>query len=278
LRNLRILRELWDKNAFQNIIFTTTMWDEVSEEEGEDRERELKSVYWQAMLQRGSTTGRFMPRTHKSALSLIDPLIDAANKRSSVLIQNELVDMRKKLPSTSAGQELLSQLEILVRQREDLVRRIRNEMMRTDGDKMILEALQEEHSELQISLEATVNEMQRLKLPLGYQFFGSNWFKPFRFTVSGLRRRTDSYVSDPESTVPESEENLPQPEPSMISRQQLPMFPDNKPLPSPPSFVIQPPADPLSKVRDFSKSISSEQCELCANGVLSFVRLDSSST
>ena len=169
LKNLRMFEELCGKNAFKNIILTTTMWDEVDKEMGEDREAQLKKEYWRTMLERNSTTSRFL-RTRESAFELIEPLIDAANIRSSVLLQNELVDMRKSLPATSAGLELFSAMGQLVSQREDLLRRIRKEMSRSDGDKMTLEPLQEEHQNLQKSLETMVFEMRRLRLPLGKRF------------------------------------------------------------------------------------------------------------
>ena len=170
------------------------MWDEVDEETGEAREEDLKSTYWKTMLERGSTTGRFM-RTRESGFNLINPLINAANKRSSVLLQAELVDMHKKLPSTSAGQQLFVDMQLFVGRRKDLLHRIRNEMKRTDVDKMTLETLQDEYQRLENSLEATVHEMQRLKLPLGHRLlnmvFGSNL--KFRSTKSSLRRRSDQY-------------------------------------------------------------------------------------
>ena len=97
------------------------MWDEVDKEMGEDREAQLKKEYWRTMLERNSTTSRFL-RTRESAFELIEPLIDEANKRSSVLLQDELVDMRKTLPATSAGLESFrGQLQV-VSQREDPLR------------------------------------------------------------------------------------------------------------------------------------------------------------
>ena len=183
-----MFEELCGKNAFHNVILATTMWDEVDEETGEAREHELKTKYWQAMLAQNSTTSRFM-RTRESAFELIDPLIDTANKRSFVQIQQEMVDMRKQLPLTSAGQKLYSEMELLVSQREDLLCRIRDEMKRAKGDEMISEALQEEHQKLQLSLESTVNEMRRLKLPLGQRLLNmtdkfSNKFKLFMSMIS----------------------------------------------------------------------------------------------
>ena len=165
------------------------MWDEVDERTGEDRERELKTNYWRNMLEHRSTTSRFL-RTRESAFNLICPLIEAANRRSSVLLQDELVVMRKSLPATAAGQELFSTVGKLVSQREDLLCRIRHEMRRSDGDKTTLEPLQEEHQKLQNSLEATVNEMRRLRLPLGKRFlimtdkFFSSKFESFKSLIS----------------------------------------------------------------------------------------------
>ena len=43
-------------------------------------------------------------------------------------------------------------------------------MSRSDGDNMTLESLQEEHQNLQKSLETMVFEMRRLRLPLGKRF------------------------------------------------------------------------------------------------------------
>ena len=189
LKNLRMFEELCGKNAFHSVILTTTMWDEVDKEIGEERERELKEKYWKLMLARNSTTSRFL-RTRESAFDLIEPLIEAANKRSSVLLQDELVEMRKSLPATAAGQELFSAMGQLVSQREDLLRRIRHEMKHSDGDKMVLQPLQEEHQELQKNLEATVIEMRRLRLPLGQRFmimtdkFFSSKFESLRSMIT----------------------------------------------------------------------------------------------
>jgi len=192
LKNLRMFEELCGKNAFQSIILVTTMWDQVDKETGETREKELKSNprYWQTMLTRNSTTSRFM-RTRESAFTLIDPLIELANIRSSVLLQQELTDMRRKT-STPAGQGLLSGMESLLGQREDLLRRIRDQMKRAKGDEMVLQAFSEEHQKLRDSLESTVNEMRRLKLPLGQRLvnmtdkFFSGKFTFRRFSITEI--------------------------------------------------------------------------------------------
>lgn len=181
LKNLRMFEELCGKNAFHNVILTTTMWDEVDGETGRLREGELKSRYWRSMLDRNSTTSRFMG-TRESALRLIEPLIDAANKKSSLLLQQEMVDLRNKLPETSAGARLFSETELLVKERQEVLERIRNAMRHSHQDKTSLPALQEEYQRVKTQLDSTVNEMRRLRLPLGKRLSQTtrNWFS-FKF-------------------------------------------------------------------------------------------------
>ena len=77
LKNLPMFEQLCGKKTFKNVILTTTMWDEVDEPMGATREEELKSIYWKAMIDRGSSIGRF-EGTRDSAFRLIAPLLDAA--------------------------------------------------------------------------------------------------------------------------------------------------------------------------------------------------------
>lgn len=180
-----MITELCGKNSFQNVILATTMWDEIDEETGAARELELESKHWRPMLDRNSTTSRFNG-TRGSAFTLIDPLVNTANKRNLDLLEKEMQDMRKKLPETSAGQELFSTMENLVRQREDLLSQIRNELKRADCDqiRLNLESLQEEHLKLQINLESTIKEMRRLKLPPGQRLMNmTDSFSKFSFRV-----------------------------------------------------------------------------------------------
>ena len=81
------------------------------------------------MLQRNSTTNRFR-RTRESALTIINPLIDLANIRISALLQQELVDMHKRLSYSSwtISNDLFLMMGHLLSQREDLLRQIRNEV------------------------------------------------------------------------------------------------------------------------------------------------------
>ncbi|KAI6040123.1 P-loop containing nucleoside triphosphate hydrolase protein, partial [Pisolithus marmoratus] len=73
LRNYNMLKELCGKDNFKNIILVTTMWDEVTEEVGSARERELQSDFWRSMISFGSTIHRF-EGTMESAWKIINSL------------------------------------------------------------------------------------------------------------------------------------------------------------------------------------------------------------
>ena len=170
VKHLRTFEKLCGKNALQNVILVTTMWDEVDEATGEREEERMKTRYWNKMLERKSTTGRFMG-TYESALQLLEPLIDAANlKRSSLLIQDEMVDMGKQLSETSAGRHLFSKARYIVSKRQDLIQRIQIEMRRPVEERTSVQPLHEEHQKLSQSLESTVEEMRVLDLPAALRF------------------------------------------------------------------------------------------------------------
>src|SRR6266540_6334994 len=58
LNNFRAFEKLFEDD-FNGIILTTTMWDEVDEDLGAEREKELTDVYWKSMIERGSSVKRF---------------------------------------------------------------------------------------------------------------------------------------------------------------------------------------------------------------------------
>lgn len=168
VRHLRTFEELCGKDALHNVILVTTMWDEVDERTGKLEEEKMKKKYWNKMLERKSTTGRFMG-TRDSALELLQPLIDAANKRSSLLLQHEMVDMGKKLTETSAGRHLFTRAQHIVSQRQELIQRIQTEMKRPFKDRASLQPLHDERMKLSQNLQSTVEEMQALNPPVGWR-------------------------------------------------------------------------------------------------------------
>jgi hypothetical protein len=71
LKNLSMFQELCGTDALGNVILTTTMWDEIPEEVGLRREKQLQAEFWQPMMVHGCRTARFT-FTRKSAWDIID--------------------------------------------------------------------------------------------------------------------------------------------------------------------------------------------------------------
>ncbi|TFK33827.1 P-loop containing nucleoside triphosphate hydrolase protein [Crucibulum laeve] len=163
LKNLRMFEELCGKNAFQNVILTTTMWDEVNEEVGKLREEELIHKYWKSMMDRKSKTMRF-ENDRQSAFNVLAPLLESANERHAIRLQKEMVDMKYQLRETSAGQAMFSKIEDLVKQKQDTLRRIRDEMKRPSDDRETMDGLRAKFRQLNVELDMMGDDMRALKL------------------------------------------------------------------------------------------------------------------
>ena len=55
---LGLFRKLCGDEVLRNVVLGTTRWDDVSLEKGQQREQQLKDIYWGEMLQRGSVAMR----------------------------------------------------------------------------------------------------------------------------------------------------------------------------------------------------------------------------
>ncbi|KAI5985475.1 hypothetical protein EDD15DRAFT_1631340 [Pisolithus albus] len=96
------------KDYFKNVIFVTTMWDEVSEEVGSERKQDLRSDFWREMINLGSTSHRFQGTT-ESAWKIINFLAE----RRPLQIQREMVDDHLPLQLTAAGGAIINRLFVL---------------------------------------------------------------------------------------------------------------------------------------------------------------------
>ena len=167
LKNLRIFDDLSKKHGFQNVVITTTMWDEVDEDIGAAREEELKSKYWEPILGH-SMTRRFL-HTRQSAFLVLEGFIDTANRDFSLLIQEELSCMREHIGDNTVGLVLLSKVESSVKEQDEVLKRLRIEMKTTMllGGGM-LESLLVEYRTIREELAVAVEEMRKVvDVPIG---------------------------------------------------------------------------------------------------------------
>ncbi|KIK12622.1 hypothetical protein PISMIDRAFT_689313 [Pisolithus microcarpus 441] len=110
LRNFNMFKELCGKDNYKNVVFVTTMWDKVSKEVGLEREQDLQSDFWRAMISMGSTTRRF-ERTAESAWEIINSVsVSEMAERCPLQIQREMVDEYLPLDCTAAGKTIINRL------------------------------------------------------------------------------------------------------------------------------------------------------------------------
>ncbi|RDB28377.1 hypothetical protein Hypma_015573 [Hypsizygus marmoreus] len=162
LKNLEMFRHLCGDKAVQNVILATTKWDEVTEDVGSRREKQLVEKYWKHMLDLGSGMCRFL-RTPESAWEIVNLILDRVQHSTvdSLQIQVELVDLRKIIPETEAGRTLRCTLEELLVSEKKVA-----EQLRRDGGTKKDSRLWETFSEHQAKIQSTLNQIQELKIPL----------------------------------------------------------------------------------------------------------------
>ncbi|KAH0828987.1 hypothetical protein J3R83DRAFT_2432 [Lanmaoa asiatica] len=163
LKNLRVFRKLCGKDALENVYLTTTMWDEVDPMVGERRLDELKTDYWKTMMNRGAHVARCRS-DDDSPQKLIRLILAQEDARKALLLQEEMGELRKELKETAAGQQLYSQLEMLVEKQTMLLRRIDKER-KAAAEASLLVELQQEYNDLRSQIDEKLHQMQELKLP-----------------------------------------------------------------------------------------------------------------
>jgi hypothetical protein len=163
-RNLRMFGELCGDQAVKKVVLVTTMWDKVQHATGTRRENELFDNYWKTMINYGALTARFL-NDADSAWKIIDPILEQ-HATEALLLQEELVDLKRALNETQAGKTLYSDLQKLLAEQRDTVRSLA-EQAREQSDPQLAQKLEAELKRVQKDFDKTFNEITRLKISFG---------------------------------------------------------------------------------------------------------------
>lgn len=127
MKNLRMFRRLCGDEALSCVVLATTMWSQVSPEEGANRERELmtKPEFWASMVERGSKVLR-QDNDAVAAMKIMQYIM-SQRRRIDLDIQKEMAS-GKTLDETAAGREVQSDMEALKRKYEAEIAELRDEM------------------------------------------------------------------------------------------------------------------------------------------------------
>ena len=192
-RNLRMFGELCGDKSARNVVLLTTMWDKArSLKEVENREAGLKERYWNVMIHHGATAERFYVKGsgRQSPWLIIDKMVKRHQLGRVLLLQEEMVDVGKRLNETNAGMPLFRDLEGLINKQNKTIKSLEEQMDggRTDAD------VQKELEALRLEFENIMKEVKSMKIPLGRQialFFGNAFGKKAQAVSIGFPTLSD---------------------------------------------------------------------------------------
>jgi hypothetical protein len=172
LKNLRMFANLCGDGATKNVILATTMWDLVEAGEGERRVTQLQGKYWKEMLAGGSKVARFDGK-YDSAWEIVDMIVkkDAGHSsRPPLLIQEEMVELKRRLGETQAGITLYNTLQKLLAEQQETIRQLQDEAKTQDNPQLVKE-LNAQHEAIRKSINDTFEQAQRMKISHIRRFF-----------------------------------------------------------------------------------------------------------
>ena len=178
-RNLRMFGELCGDQAVKKVVLVTTMWDKVQRDTGVRRENELVENYWKTMINYGASTARFS-NSADSAWKIVE-IILKHHETEVLLLQEEIVDLKRSLNETQAGKTLYSDLQRLLAEQRDTVRSLA-EQARDESNPELARQLEAELKRIQKDFDKTFGEIKNLKIP-----FGKNLMLFFRKKSRGVR-------------------------------------------------------------------------------------------
>lgn len=163
-KNLHVFKNLCGDDAISNVILATTMWSRVRPDIGEKREAELHKDYWMPMLKKGSRPTRF-EGTVRSAWNIVDMIVTGPEP-TSVLIQEEMVDLKKRLSETQAGITLYHELQSLLSLHTEAIQQLREQAIRQNNPTLVKE-LNKQQEAIEEKIRLTLDQIQEMRIPLG---------------------------------------------------------------------------------------------------------------
>ena len=163
--------ELCGDKAVKKVVLVTTMWDKAlasaSDEQRrllEKREKDLKDNYWKTMINYGASTARFK-NSLKSASEIVDIILQQ-HESEALLLQEEIVELKRALNETQAGKTLYSDLQKLLAEQRETVRSMAQQA-REESNPQLARQLEAELKRIQDDFDKTFTEMKSLKIPFG---------------------------------------------------------------------------------------------------------------
>ncbi|EQK98650.1 hypothetical protein G6O67_004858 [Ophiocordyceps sinensis] len=164
IRNLGMFKKLVGDKNMRSVILVTTMWGEISREDGEERLRQLTGTdrFWGGLMRCGATCQSYKARP-EDAHFIVAKVI--SNEPIVTQLQNEL-HRGMKLMDTTAGQEVTQGLENLKMQHQKDIESLKRDMQDAirERDEVAARELQEQYQQLQREQWAASEAREKLYL------------------------------------------------------------------------------------------------------------------
>ncbi len=138
------------------------MWDEVDEEIGAGREKDLKDDYWKPMIDSGSSVQRFR-RNRESALEILTPIFEDVHNDRFRFLRKEIDALGVKLEHTAVGRDLLKKLEDSISLLQETLVEFRTKSTQSPID---LQLLTDRFHDVSMQLQHTMRDAIKKTLPL----------------------------------------------------------------------------------------------------------------
>jgi uncharacterized phage infection (PIP) family protein YhgE len=116
------------------------------------------------MMEHGARAMRFED-SFKSAWDIVDTMVQR-DPAYSLLLQEELVDIHRRLSETEAGVTLYNALQKQLAEQKEMLRKLRDEA-KSENNEQLVKELTAQYNDMQDSLQSTFDQLATLKVPFG---------------------------------------------------------------------------------------------------------------
>ncbi|KIO01137.1 hypothetical protein M404DRAFT_743240 [Pisolithus tinctorius Marx 270] len=160
-KNLDMFSRLCGDKAAERVRLVTTMWDKAKDKNlVESRVSQLETNFWKPLIDAGARHERF----NNSSGSAWEIVRGLTGDGEAVLLQEELVDVERKLNETTAGKALYSQFQRLLHEQKETIKQLQEEA-KAQKDPELVKQLEAEQRRLEAELQKTWDDMDKLKIP-----------------------------------------------------------------------------------------------------------------
>ena len=140
-RNFKMFRELCGDATLKSVVLVTNMWGDVSRDAGKVREDELSSHFFKQAIAKGARMTRHY-NTEQSAHDIVRMVV--GNQPVALQIQRELVDERKDVIDTAAGQAVNRELDEQIGRHQAKLKEVQEEMQALEEERRKLREIKKD--------------------------------------------------------------------------------------------------------------------------------------